>query len=96
MMGYSLNLIQQGLHDLDTTILQGFGSGNVREITKNEEKGTYRTVYTVEFEEAIYVLHSFHKKSKQGRKTPKPDLDKIDARLKEARYIHKQRGGGRP
>lgn len=52
--------------------------------------GTYRAVYTVEFQEAIYVLHVFQKKSKSGIKTPKIDLDLIDKRLKDAQQIHKK------
>jgi phage-related protein len=45
---------------------------------------TYRAVYTVKFEGAVYVLHAFKKKSKKGIKTPQKDMDLIDARLKQA------------
>ncbi len=88
MMGHSLNLAQQEKEDPDSTILTGFGGGNVREITKNDDGGTYRTIYTVKFKEAIYVLHVFHKKSKKGKETPKPEMDLVVARLKEAHRIH--------
>jgi phage-related protein len=38
----------------------------------------------VRFAGVVYVLHCFEKKSKRGIATPKPDLDLIQARLKEA------------
>ena len=33
----------------------------------------------------IYVLHAFQKKSSVGIKTPKPDLDLINTRLRRVR-----------
>ena len=53
---------------------------------------TYRAVYTVRFEAAIYVLHAFQKKSPKGIKTAQTDVNLIRQRLKiaaadyEARY----------
>ena len=38
----------------------------------------------VRFESAVYVLHSFKKKSKQGIKTPQSDFELIKRRLKDA------------
>ncbi len=42
-------------------------------------------VYTIEFDEAISVLHCFQKKSKKGAKTRKQDKELIDRRLKAAK-----------
>src|SRR5690348_15622657 len=42
----------------------GLGSG-VFEIALDDGVA-YRTVYTVQFKEAVYVLHAFQKKSTQG------------------------------
>jgi phage-related protein len=50
-------------------------------------------VYTVRFTAAVYVLHCFQKKSKHGAETPKPEMDLIRARLKEAEALAK--GAGR-
>ncbi|MGH9893445.1 MAG: type II toxin-antitoxin system RelE/ParE family toxin, partial [bacterium] len=47
-----------------------------------------RAVYTVRFEEAVYVLHVFQKKSHRGRETPKADIDLIRQRLRDAKLIH--------
>ena len=38
----------------------------------------------------IYVLHTFKKKSHKGIKTPKPDMEIIRKRLKEARILAKE------
>lgn len=88
MIGHSLNLAQQDKEDEDSKILTGFGGGSVREILKDDSGGTYRTVYTVRYEEAIYVLHVFQKKSKTKSKTPKKDKELIEKRVKEAQYLH--------
>ena len=49
---------------------------------------TYRAVYTVRIAGAVHVLHAFQKKSKSGIKTPRPDVELIERRLKAvlARY----------
>jgi phage-related protein len=47
-------------------------------------------VYTVKFEEAVFVLHCFQKKSKRGVITPKEDMDIIPARLKVAEAMAKE------
>lgn len=59
-----------------------FRGANVREIVEDHATDTYRTVVTVEHEEAIYVLHAFKKKSKSGRATPRADIERIKERLK--------------
>ena len=51
---------------------------------------TFRAVNTVRFAKAVYVLHSFQKKSKRGTATPKAELDLIDQRLKRAKEDYEQ------
>jgi phage-related protein len=63
----------------------------VVELVEDFDRDTYRAVYTVRFSEAVYVLHSFKKKSKQGVKTPQSDIDLIKRRLKDAEQDHAQR-----
>ncbi len=46
---------------------------------------TFRTVYTVRFAKAVYVLHAFQKKSRRAIATPKRDLDLIGTRLARAK-----------
>jgi len=82
--GYALYLAQIGQKHKHAKPLKGFGSAGVLEMIEHDEGSTYRAVYTVNFEDAVYVLHCFQKKSTQGIATPKPDVDLIRARLKDA------------
>jgi phage-related protein len=61
------------------------------EIFLDDGNGTFRTIYTVQFEEIIYVLHAFQKKSKAGIKTPKQEIDLVEQRLKWAQEMYKER-----
>ena len=58
------------------------------EIIEDHEEDTYRAVYTVRFEDVVYVLHAFQKKSRRGAKTPKPDIELIEKRLGDAKAWH--------
>jgi phage-related protein len=62
----------------------------VLEVVEDDTGGTYRAVYTVKFEEAVFVLHCFQKKSKRGIETPKEDMDIIRTRLKVAEALVKE------
>ena len=85
--GYALLLSQMGDRDDTAKVLKGFGGNGVLEVVENGIGGTYRAVYTVKFEEAVFVLHCFQKKSKSGIATPKADMDTIRARLKAAEVL---------
>ena len=85
--GYQLHLAQVGLRPLSAKLLKGLGSGTV-ELVEDFDGDTYRAVYTVRFATAVYVLHSFKKKSKQGIKTPQADIDLIKRRLRDAETLH--------
>ncbi len=67
--------------------MKGLGGGTV-ELIEDFDGDTCRAVYSVRFREAMYVLHAFKKKSKQGRKTPQSDIDLIKQRLKDAEQDH--------
>lgn len=60
------------------------------EIVSNENGDTYRAVYAVQFDDAVYVLHAFKKKSKRGRQTPKKEMDIVRSRLKSARNHYEE------
>ncbi len=87
--GFALSLAQMGDKHEATKVLRGFGGAGVLEVVEDDADGTYRAVYTVKFPQAVFVLHCFQKKSKQGIATPKPDIDLIHARLKVAEAIAK-------
>ena len=89
-MGHALYMAQQGGKHKDAKPLKGFGGASVLEVVQNDGDGTYRTMYTVQFEEIVYVLHVFQKKSKAGIKTPKQDIDLVVKRLAAAQQMHKE------
>ena len=62
----------------------------VLKVVEDDTGGTYRAVYTVRFEKAVFVLHIFQKKSKRGAATPKADIDLIRRRLEVAEQIAKE------
>jgi len=90
VMGYALHLAQQGGKHPDAKSLKGFQGTAVVEITADYDRDTWRFVYTLEYKDAIYVLHAFQKKSKQGIRTPKQHINMIRRRLKLAQEHHEQ------
>jgi len=90
VFGYGLYMAQIGLKHPDAKPLSGFGSAGVLEIVDDWRGDTYRAVYTVRIKSAIYVLHVFQKKSRQGIATPKADLELIRERLKTAEAMAKE------
>lgn len=83
-VGHALFLAQQGERAPGAKVLKGFGGGGVVEIVEDHDGDTYRCVYTVRLEHAVYVLHAFEKKSKRGAETPRHDIDLVRSRLREA------------
>src|SRR6266852_2808699 len=69
-IGQALYAAQQGETDPSAKPLKGFGGTRVMEIVERYRTDAYRAVYTAQFEDAVYVLHVFQKKSKSGIATP--------------------------
>ena len=92
-MGFAIYQAQTGLRHRDAKPLKGFGSG-VLEVVSRYDGDTFRAVYTVRFEAAVYVLHAFQKKARRGVATPKHELDLIRRRLRvaEQHYRDTHRG----
>jgi len=93
--GHALHFAQLGDRHDAAKVLKGFGGAGVLEVVEDDETGTYRAVYTVRFDEAVFVLHCFQKKSKRGIATPKPDMEIIRARLKVAEAMAKEMRNGK-
>ena len=68
-------------------VLKGFGGAGLVEDAFGD---AYRAVYTVKFAEAVFVLHCFQNKIKNGIATPKDDMDTNHARLKIAEAYIKE------
>mgnify|MGYP002387695659 CR=1 FL=1 len=90
-IGDSLYRAQMGKRAANTKVMRGFHGAGVLEVVEDHDGSTYRAVYTVRFEDVLYVLHVFQKKSRKGIETPKHELDLIKQRLKTAEDDYKER-----
>lgn len=75
--GFELWEVQQGNEPSDWKPMTAVGPG-VKEIRIHVE-GEYRVLYVAKFEEAVYVLHVFQKKT---QRTPKPDIETASDRYR--------------
>lgn len=83
-VGYALYFAQIGLKHPDAKPLKGFQGAGVLEIIERHDGDTYRAVYTVRLQEAVYVLHCFQKKSPHGVAVSQHDADLVRKRLADA------------
>lgn len=74
--GYQLELVQRGDIPIDFRPMPHVGAG-VAEI-RLHDGNEYRVFYVAKFEEAVYVLHCFEKKTQKTRQD--------DIKLGQARY----------
>jgi phage-related protein len=89
-IGTALSVAQFGGKHPSAKPWRGEGPG-VFEVVEDYRADTYRAVYTVKFESAVYVLHSFQKKSPSGIRTARKDVELIGRRLNEARTDYEVR-----
>ena len=75
-IGYQLSLIQEGRSAIDWRPIPLVGAGVV-EIRVHAE-GEYRVFYAAKFEDAVYVLHVFAKKTRKA--------SSLDVELGRKRY----------
>ena len=66
--------------------MHGLGSGAF-EIALPFRGDAFRVVYAVQLADEIWVVHAFQKKSTQGIKTPKREIDLIKDRLKRLKEM---------
>jgi phage-related protein len=90
-VGQALYAAQQGVTDPAAKPLKGFGGARVMEIVERYRTDAYRAVYTAHFDNAVYVLHVFQKKSRSGIATPKQEIELIRRRLAEAERHYRER-----
>ena len=69
--GYELFMVQAGREPSDFKPMPDVGRG-VYEIRVRERTGTFRVIYVARFDEAVYVLHAFQKKT---AKTSRLDIE---------------------
>lgn len=66
--------------------MHGQGSG-VFEIALSFRSDAFRVIYAVQLGEEIWVVHAFQKKSTQGIKTPKREIDLVKDRLRRLKEM---------
>jgi phage-related protein len=69
--GYELFMVQVGREPSDFKPMPDLGRG-VYEIRLRDGAGAFRVIYVARFDEAIYVLHAFQKKT---AKTSRLDIE---------------------
>lgn len=79
--GDELDKVQRGLMPVDWKPMVTVGPG-VQEIRIRDDDNAYRVIYVAKFDDAVYVLHCFQKKTLQ---TSQADIDIAKARYKEIR-----------
>jgi len=84
--GYQIDLVQQGLDPSDWKPIRAVGTG-AREI-RIHEAGEHRVLYVAGFEEAVYVLHAFQKKT---QRTANKDIELAKKRFKSLSNTRKMR-----
>jgi phage-related protein len=77
--GFQLDQIQRGREPDDWKPMNSIGAG-VREIRIRDTAGAFRVLYVAKFDDAVYVLHCFQKKT---QKTRKSDLDLASHRYRD-------------
>lgn len=77
--GYQLYQVQEGYDPDDWKPMNTIGQG-VREIRIRQKDGAFRVIYVAKFEDAIYVLHCFQKKT---QKTNPEDIALASRRYKD-------------
>ena len=75
--GFQLGKVQSGFEPTDWKPFDDVGAGT-KEIRIKDSSGIFRVLYVTKFEEAIYVLHCFQKKTQV--------TSKQDKAITEARY----------
>ena len=84
-VGHELMQVQCGRDPTDWKPMPGVGAG-AREIRVRDDTGAYRVIYVAKFEEAVYVLHAFQKKT---QRTAKADIDLAADRYRELLRLRK-------
>ena len=76
--GFQIDRLQRGLDPADWKPFSTVGPG-VSEIRVSDTQGAFRVLYVAKFEQAIYVLHCFRKKTE---KTSARDIELARTRYK--------------
>lgn len=76
--GFELDAVQRGAMPMDFKSLLAIGPGAYE--IRIHALGEWRVVYVAKFDDAVYVLHAFHKKT---RKTRREDIELASRRYRQ-------------
>ena len=89
-VGFAIHLAQMGERSSNAVALVGYGGASVLEVVSNHDGDTFRAIYTVKFEEAVYALHAFQKKSPRRCQMSRRDKQTLTVRLKQAKQHYEE------
>ena len=87
VFGYALHLAQHGERHAKAKSFKITGESGLVEVIDDFDGDTYRAIYTIRYNDTVYVIHCFQKKSKFGIKTPKQEVDVVVQRLKRLKEL---------
>ena len=82
----ALTIAAEGSKAVIAKPMKELGSG-VFEIALRHRGDAFRVVYALRLGDDLWVVHAFQKKSTQGIKTPKREIDLIKDRIKRLKEI---------
>jgi phage-related protein len=82
----ALTVAADGSKADNVKLLKGFGSG-VMEIVLRHRGDAFRVIYTLQIGADVWVVHAFQKKSTQGIKTPRHEIDLVHDRIKRLKEM---------
>lgn len=88
-IGVALWFAQKGSAHPAAAPMRGNLAG-VIEVRADSHRSTYRLMYLAKLGSVVYVLCAFQKKATSGIATPKPILNRVAERLRQARKLHDQ------
>ena len=77
----SLTVAAEGGKADNAKPLKGFDAG-VMEIVLKHRGDAFRVVYAIQIGDDVWVIHAFQKKSTQGIKSPRHEIDLVKDRIK--------------
>lgn len=84
----ALTIVAEGRMPDIAKPLKGVGSG-IFELALRYRGDAFRVVFAVQIGTEVWVIHAFQKKSKTGIRTPKQEIDLIEARLRRVKEMLK-------
>lgn len=69
-LGYALYVAQRGGKHASTKVMSGFGGARVLEVVKDFRGDTFRAVYTLRYEDAVYVSTRFRRSPNLAARLP--------------------------